>query len=68
MSRKKIEIKNKPVSISLPQSQIDFILLHPHFNLSKYVQMQLNEYINLSSEVEELEKEEGYKIEEVVIL
>lgn len=49
MGRKKIseDLKNKTISISLPAYQMYWIEKHKHtFNLSKFVQLELGNYIN----------------------
>lgn len=46
MGRKKINHKNKNISISLPEYQSDWIAQHPDFNLSKYCQICLKDYID----------------------
>ena len=66
MGRHKIDNKNKPISISLPQDQIQFIQQHPKFNLSKMVQIHLSEYISLSNEVDRIKKEENINGEETI--
>jgi hypothetical protein len=67
MGRKKVEYKNKPISISLPEQQIKFLNKHPKFNISKFVQLALDEQINLTLEVERIEKEVNLKREETII-
>ena len=57
MGRKKVIIKNEPISISLPKHQRDFIKNHNTFNLSKFVQIHLEDYLNLTLEVEEIKNE-----------
>lgn len=56
MARKKIGEGSKNVSISLSMEQYRFLESHPKFNLSKFVQLKLGEYIDLSLDVETLEK------------
>ena len=46
MTRTKVKNKNKTVSISLPQYQIKFVNNNSDFNLSKFVQIHLMDYIN----------------------
>ena len=46
MGRKKVKNKNKVISISLPVEQVLFIEEHPEFNLSKFTQISLHDYIN----------------------
>lgn len=46
MTRVKVKNKNKTVSISLPQYQINFVEENSDFNLSKFVQIYLRDYIN----------------------
>lgn len=47
MGRKKISNKNRVMSVSLPKYQIDFIKRRPNFNLSKFVQVLLDDYIHM---------------------
>lgn len=56
MSRKTVSNKNKSASVSLRADQIKFLDEHPHFNLSKYVQMILDDYIQLSKTIEKVVK------------
>ena len=69
MSRKRVEIgyKNQTVSISLPKDQIEFLNTHPYFNLSKYVQLLLSNHVSLEKQVEQIAKEEGVNIKEVIL-
>lgn len=46
MGRKKIKNKHGIVSVSLPQHQLLFIKEHNVFDLSKFVQLFLDDYIN----------------------
>jgi len=46
MTRTKVKDKNKTVSISLPKYQIKFVKENPDFNLSKFVQLYLRDYMN----------------------
>lgn len=46
MGRKKITDKNESVSISLSKLQVLYMLEHPEFNLSKFVQSALQGYID----------------------
>ena len=46
MARPKVKNKNKNISISLPQDQIKFIEDNFDFNISKFVQIYLKEYMN----------------------
>ena len=64
MGRKKVKFKNKTMSISLPSHQITFIDLHPRFNLSKFVQIYLQDHIHMVEDLEDAEKEAGIKIGE----
>lgn len=67
MARNKVTNKNKSVSISLTELQKQFIDKHPSFNLSKFVQIALGDYINLHLEVERLEKEERTNVKQEII-
>ncbi len=62
MPRKKIEDenKNKIISISLTPQQYDFVIQNKKFNVSKFVQIHLNEHINLHYELLDI-KEGGIK-------
>ena len=53
MPRKKIEIenKNKSMSISLTPQQYEFVIKNKNFNLSRYVQIYLQDHINLHYEI-----------------
>jgi len=55
MARLKINEGNKNVSISLPLSQHRFIKTHPLFNLSKFVQSELDEFISHSIALDKIE-------------
>jgi len=55
MGRKKRQTKNKSVSVSLEQYQIDFIKTHPDLDFSKFVQLHFRDYINLALEVDKIE-------------
>lgn len=57
MSRKKILNKKQTVSISITPQQKQFILNHPKFDLSKFVQIHLEDHIQLTYEVERIERE-----------
>ena len=46
MGRIKINRKNENLSISLPATQIEFIKAHKDFNISKFTQIILEEFIN----------------------
>jgi len=59
MGRKKVECKARNISISLPFYQIQFIEAHPTFSLSEFVKIHLEEHINLTEDVEKIEKEAG---------
>jgi hypothetical protein len=67
MARTKIGEGNKNVSISLPLHQLNFIKSHSTFNLSKFVQIHLSDYISKTIEVEQLEKEAKYDKTKTVI-
>ena len=58
MGRKKIQNKNKNISISLTNYQYEFVKSHPDFDLSKFVQLSLISFIELYDELRELKKEE----------
>lgn len=66
MSRKRVEQRNISVSISLPPYQLNYITTHPTFNLSKFVQLHFDEYIQLSKEVEKIEKEENINVNQKI--
>lgn len=59
MSRNKVELKAEPVSVSVPKDIKIWLKQHPTFNLSKFIQMHLKEYIGLANQVETIEKETG---------
>lgn len=59
MGRKKVEFKAKNISISLPYEQIKFIENHSKFSLSEFVRIHLGDYINLTEDVENTEREVG---------
>jgi len=61
MGRKKVKYKHIPVSISLPPYQVEFIASRPRFNLSKFVQIHLEDYINRVLELENLKLNIGGK-------
>ena len=61
MGRKSIKYKNKIVSISLLPTQKFFLDTHPSFNLSKYVQIQLQQLIELFEELEIIDYNGGVK-------
>ena len=67
MGRKKVKFKNKSISISLPSHQIEFIYKYPKFNLSKFVQIYLQDHIHLVEDLEDAESEAGVKIGETTI-
>ena len=52
MSRKKVDIKKVIVSVSLSPMQKRFIDSHPHFNFSQFCQLILDEYIEMTKELE----------------
>ncbi|MCH7827281.1 MAG: hypothetical protein IIC75_04800 [Bacteroidetes bacterium] len=47
--------------------QINFIDKHPKFNLSKFVQIYLQDHIHMSEDLEDAENEAGIKIGETTI-
>ena len=53
MGRYAVKNKNKIVSISLPHYQINFIENSLNFNLSKFVQVYLKNYIDKTKFMEE---------------
>ncbi len=55
MGRIKIINKNKIKSVSLPIHQIKFIENNKSFDLSKFLQIHLQTFIELSNELKELE-------------
>lgn len=57
MSRNKVAYKNETISISLPADQILFVQSHYNFNLSKFVQIYLQEHINAVEELEDIKNE-----------
>jgi hypothetical protein len=57
MPRKAILHKNKNISISLPEYQIDFINEHPEFSISKYIQIQMKDYLDSYYTLEAIKKE-----------
>ena len=59
--------KNKIISVSVLPNQAIYIKGHKEFNFSQFVQIHLAEYINLAEEVEEIEREVGFKIHETTI-
>ena len=65
MGRGKIVHKSKTTSISLPAYQIEWIELHPDFNLSKYCKLSLKDYIDNFIDVQlvikEVENEKNVK-------
>lgn len=67
MGRKKVKFKNKTISISLPAHQIKFIDEHPKFNLSKFVQIYLQDHIHMAEDLKDAEKMSGVKIGEKTI-
>ena len=56
MGRLKKENKNQIVSVSIKQHQKDFLDMNKDFDFSKFVQIHLEEYINLNDELEDVEK------------
>ncbi len=64
MGRKKVLNKNTVRSVSVQSHQADFIDQHPKFDFSKFVQIHLEEYLNLALEVEDIENEYRMKKED----
>jgi len=58
MGRKKRENKNVVVSISLPPKMKEELDLRPGFNLSKFVQIHLGEYLQTAKFLAEQENED----------
>lgn len=54
MNNNKNKNKNIPVSVSLTKNQKDYIDSHPKFNLSKFTQMILDDYINLANQIQNI--------------
>lgn len=67
MGRKKVECKARNISICLPYHQIRFIENHEKFNLSEFVRIHLQDYLDLTLDLEECEKEVGVKHDEETI-
>ena len=67
MGRFKVAHRAENISISLPYEQIQFIKNHYRFSLSDYVRIHLQEYIALTEDVENIEREEGIKHDEKII-
>lgn len=67
MTRRKVDRVGGRASISLPSNQLTFIAKNPLFNLSRFVQIKLNEYINFVSDVERLEKQLQINKKEVIL-
>jgi len=62
MGRKKVENKNENISISLKIHQIDYANKNKkHFNLSKFVQLCLQNHIDLEDEIETIQLKGGCK-------
>lgn len=59
MGKRKIQEKDKHKikTISLPSDQIKFLENHITFDLSKFVQIHLREYIYLTRKMERIRKE-----------
>lgn len=57
MSRGKTDFKNVPVSVSLTFEQIKWLKEHPKFNLSQFIQIQLQFLIDTKIVLLELQKE-----------
>jgi hypothetical protein len=57
MPRKAILHKNKNISISLPEYQLNFINEHSEFSISKFVQIHVKDYIDSFYELESIKKE-----------
>lgn len=51
MSKKKVQKRNIPVSVSITHKQKRFLDNNPYFSLSKFVQLHLDEHINLSDDI-----------------
>ena len=66
MSRPKVANKNINVSVSLPKYQTDFIIEHKDFVLSKFVQLNMDDYMNVYYEIQELLKKEDSRNEKTV--
>lgn len=56
MSRNKTITKNKPVSISLEERQITFLKKHKEFNLSKFIRMFIDDYLELFERIEKIKR------------
>lgn len=67
MSRNKVPYKNETISISLPIDQISFIRSYPMFNLSKFVQLQLQDHIDAVEDLEDIEIEFNTKSQNVLL-
>ena len=59
--------KNKIKSVSVLPHQDNFITSHPEFNLSKFTQIHLEDYMNKVSDLEEIEREVGERAHEKTI-
>lgn len=57
MTRKPVTKKNENVSISLTSDQKKFLENNPNFNLSKFVQITLGDFIELESAYLQAERE-----------
>lgn len=68
MGRAKVTNKNTIRSVSIQAYQDKFIEDHPKFDLSKFVQLHLDDYIELALEVDNIKEEidNGKHKEEVV--
>lgn len=62
MGRKKVENKNENISISLKIHQIEYVKKHKQeFDLSKFVQLCLQNHIDLADELKTLKLKGGNK-------
>lgn len=66
MSRNKVANRGKNLSISLPYHQVAWINMHPIFKLSKFLQVKIQEYMELCYDVERLEKNLHINKKEVI--
>lgn len=61
MGRPTIQNKNKNISISLLPNQIMFLNTHKNFNLSKFVQIHLEQMMNVYEEIESYKEDKNEK-------
>ena len=54
MTRTKVTNKNVVASVSITEEQRKFIDSHPKFNFSKFVQIHLQDYCDLTYDLEKL--------------